>query len=170
MDTKYKVNDTVLYGADGVCRITEISEKEMAGVVREYYILQPISRPSSVIYVPTNNERLCAKLKSVLTKNEIQKLINDMPTIGTMWIENENERKLKYKEILQSGDRSAIVSMIKTLSDHQKKVKENGRKMHVCDEKFMKNAEKILYDEFAHVLGIESSQVIEYIMSLTGTV
>ena len=38
-----------------------------------------------------------------------------------------------------------------------------GRKVHVCDERFLKEAEKILYDEFAHVLDIEPEQVLPYI-------
>ena len=39
----FSINDTVLYGANGVCRITDICQKEFSGVIKDYYILTPVS-------------------------------------------------------------------------------------------------------------------------------
>ena len=39
-----------------------------------------------------------------------------------------------------------------------------GRKFHVADEHFLHDAEKILYDEFAHVLQIKRDQVLPFIL------
>ena len=38
----FQINDTVVYGAQGVCRIEEISKREMAGKAMEYYVLKPV--------------------------------------------------------------------------------------------------------------------------------
>ena len=159
----YKVNDTVLYGAEGVCVIEEIAVKDLGGISMEYYVLKPVNRETSTIYVPTKNQKLRDKMRRILSADEIRQLIRTMPALNTIWIEDDNERKRSYREIIQSGDRDQIIRLIKTLYLHQTEVKEMGRKVHVCDERFLKESEKILYNEFAHVLDIEPEQVLPYI-------
>ena len=39
-----------------------------------------------------------------------------------------------------------------------------GKKMHVSDERFFKEAEKLLYDEFAMVLEIKPEEVLPFIL------
>lgn len=39
-----------------------------------------------------------------------------------------------------------------------------GKKLYKNDEKVMKEAEKMLYEEFAHVLDIRPDQVLPFIM------
>ena len=38
----YRVDDLVLYSAQGVCKITDITTKKINGEVNEYYILKPV--------------------------------------------------------------------------------------------------------------------------------
>ena len=66
--------------------------------------------------------------------------------------------------MLFRSDRTALVRMIKTLYQHQQKQQRRGKKLHVVDERFMKEAERILYEEFAHVLNIQKEQVVPFIM------
>ena len=81
-----------------------------------------------------------------------------------MWIDDENKRKEFFHNILVEGDRRKLIMMIKTIYLHQQEqFKNNKRKLHISDERFFKDAEKLLYDEFAYVLGIEPHQVIDFI-------
>ena len=48
---------------------------------------------------------------------------------------------------------------LKTLRLHQRKLRDSGRKFHASDERFLKEAERVLYGEFAHVLHLEPAQV-----------
>ena len=41
---------------------------------------------------------------------------------------------------------------------------EKGKKLHVNDARIFIEAEKMLYEEFAHVLHIEREQVLPFIM------
>ena len=50
----YSINDTVLYGANGVCRVSDICQKEFSGTAKDYYILRPISNEALTIFVPVN--------------------------------------------------------------------------------------------------------------------
>jgi len=81
------------------------------------------------------------KLRKILSSEQIYELIRAMPEEGSIWIEDENERKQKYKEIIQSGDRLELIRMIRTLYFHREELKEAGRKFHLCDEHFVEQVE-----------------------------
>jgi RNA polymerase-interacting CarD/CdnL/TRCF family regulator len=55
--------------------------------------------------------------------------------------------------------------MINTLHQHKKVQAEAGRKFHLCDENFLRDAEKLLNAEFSLVLGIQPADVGAYILS-----
>lgn len=158
------VNDVILYGNDGVCRVIEKVKKKFAGQYNEYYILKPVHNETSTIYVPVDGEKLSGKVRQIISKEEIYSLIELMPQKGTIWIDNESARKDQYKQILSSGDRSMIISLIKTLYIHGQERKSCGKKMHLIDERFMHDAEKIIYEEFSHVLDIRPDQVLPFIL------
>ena len=67
----YHVQDTVLYGQSGVCRIADIAEKDVGGGLRAYYVLQPVFEESATIFVPVGNEALTAKMRRVMSEAEI---------------------------------------------------------------------------------------------------
>lgn len=159
----YHVEDAVLYGSDGICRIAEIVTKDFGGAPTEYYVLKPIRQEASTIYVPVKNEALVQKMRHVLPEEKILELIEGMPDEKVHWIENDEERKTAYREILSTGDRSGLIRMIKSLYLHEKEMKGNGKHLRAADERFFKEAERMLYDEFALVLGIEPEQVLAFI-------
>lgn len=160
----FQVNDTILYGTDGVCVITEIAKRKFGKTTREYYVLKPVYKDDAVIYVPTDSEKLLGKMRRILSAEEIYRLIRSMPEEGLLWVDDENERKRVYTDVIHSGDRRAMVRMVKALYLHQQSLRKAGRKFHTCDERFMKDAEQILYHEFAHVLHMEPDQVRPFIL------
>lgn len=159
----YKVNDTVLYGNDGICRIENIIQRKLTDRIVEYYVLKPVYKDNATVYVPTQNEELVKKMKKLLSYDEIMNLIQNMPDCQVDWIENDNRRKGKYREIIRSGDHEQLIQMVKTLYHHKKSLEKIGKKFHVSDKKFMKEAENILYKEFAYVLKIKKEEVIPFI-------
>ncbi len=54
--------------------------------------------------------------------------------------------------------------MIKALHFHQQEQQKKGRRLHISDERFMKEAEKMLYEEFAYVLNIRKEEVLPFIL------
>ena len=160
----YQVGDTVLYGAEGVCVVEDITTKDFGGEAREYYVLKPVHQDGATFYLPTCSPAAREKLRKVLSAGQIYELIRTMPDETPVWIDDENERKLKCKEIIQSGDRLKLIRLIKALYLHREELKGEGKKFHISDERFMKDAEKLLYDEFAHVLSISPEQVLPFII------
>ena len=159
----FSKDDIVMYASQGVCKITDITTKEVCGQKIEYYVLKPIYSDTALLYIPTENEKLASQLRRVLTKDEIIDLIKSLKEEDVEWIENENMRKDKYKELLSAGDRRGLIGMIRTLYIHKEKLSEHGKKLHIVDERFFKDAEKILYDEFALVLDIKTDEVLPFI-------
>lgn len=161
---EFKNGDTVIYGIHGVCTVLGIEAKEFMGKQSDYYVLAPTSDTRSTVFVPTDNELLVSKIKRIMKPSEIYGLIRQMQTEENIWIESDAERKRKYAEILKSGDRVALVRLIKTLYLHREKQSEAKKKLHASDESFLRDAEKLLYEEFAHVLNITNDQVLPFIM------
>jgi len=157
-----------MYGTHGICKIACIEEHNFTGTTKEYYVLKPIQDEKATIYVCVSNEKATSQMRQVMSEEEIYRMIEAMPDEASEWIENKNERNEKYKEILNSGDRMALVRMIKSLYLHREHQKEIGKKLHLTDEKFFKDAEKMLYDEFAVVLNIKPDQVLPFIMGQLG--
>lgn len=167
-DEMYSKDDIVMYASQGVCKITDITTKEIGGKSIEYYVLKPIYSDTALVYIPIANETLTGKMRRVLAKEEILTLIHSIEKEDQPWIENEHIRKEKYKEILSCGDRHGLISMIKALYVHRTYLNEHGKKMHVVDERFFKEAEKILYEEFAFVLNIKLEEVLPFIKDRLG--
>lgn len=160
----YCVGDTVLYGSQGVCRIVGTDEKKIGGNKIEYFVLKPVYDENSTVFVPSSNDNLMSKMRSVLSAEAIYQMIKAMPDEDTIWIDDENERKQKYQKIISEGDRKKLVQLIKTLHLHKVSQQKKGRKLHQCDEGMLKQAEKLLYDEFALVLKIKPDEVLPFIM------
>lgn len=159
----FQANDTVIYGAHGVCNITEVTKKDFCGERREYYALTPVYNGGTTIYVPADNPTLTGKMRRVLSAEEIYRIIHSMPREETLWVENEPERRVRYQTILTGGDRRELVGMIKALYLHKQDQLAKRKHLHASDEIFLRDAEKLLYDEFALVLDIEPEQVLPFI-------
>ena len=52
----FKVDDVIIYGKKGVCRIEKTEEKIIDGVKRNYFVLKPVNDSGATIFAPTDNE------------------------------------------------------------------------------------------------------------------
>ncbi len=158
-----ETNTLVAYGANGICRIEGISDQVVDGVNRKFYVLRPLDSDSSTIYVPTDSEALCMKMKQLLAPDEVLALIGRMPETSTIWIDDDRERNERYHKILADGDYGELTALTKTLYERKQHLARYGRKLRSADERALQQAEKILFSEMAVVLGIERSEVLPFI-------
>lgn len=159
----FKINDVVVYGSQGVCEIVDIEEKKIDGASKFYFVLKPKADRGATFYVPTWNEKAWGKMRKVMTKKDVNDLIDSMPNRNPTWITNENERREAYKKILASGDQAAIISMVQALFIHKKEREAEGKRLHMSDEHFMKDAEQLLYNEWQYVLNVDKAGLMDYI-------
>lgn len=159
----FKQGDIVSYGTTGVCKIDGEMENKVKGEIKKYLVLKPVYQENSKVFVPMDNEELKDRMKPLLTAEEINELIENMQDDDTQWILNDNERAGIFKDAIKGGDREKLVKMVRVLYLHRKTQLEKGRKLHASDEHYLKDAEKLLFDEFALVLGIDPDEVVGFI-------
>ena len=82
----YAIGQTVLYGANGVCSISEITTRKIGKEAIEYYVLKPMGMQASTVYVPTKNEELVGRMRAVGTAEEVRALLDDRTSPSTGWI------------------------------------------------------------------------------------
>lgn len=80
------------------------------------------------------------------------------------WITDEGQRKLRFRELISSGDRAQLMGMIGALHRHKRTQLTAGRKFHQSDENFLNDAEKLLNAEFAQVFGLLPGKVNAFIL------
>ena len=159
----YNVNDMVVYGNQGVCEIVNIGTLSMSMVDRkkQYYTLRPIYQRDASVYVPVDN--VTAVMRPVISKKDAESLIKKIPDIDYAWIVNEQERETQYKSALKTCDCEELVKIIKTLNKRKKSRQDAGKKVTVVDERYFRQAENQLFEELAYALGMDKSDVGEYI-------
>ncbi len=159
----FKVGDVVIYGLQGICRIDCIEPKKIGKQVMDYYVLKPVFNENTSVFVPINNDVLTSKMKSVLTKSQIEILLKKAADIDTINIQDENQKREIYKKILSGGDRERLIALIKTIHTQRDIRRQDNKKLNMNDEQTLRKAEDILYNEIAFVYGVELDDIINII-------
>ncbi len=86
---------------------------------REYYVLDSVYGNRMQTYIPVDN--ISVIMRPTLKKEEVLDLIQSLPDIDSEWIQDDNQRKVLFSEILQSCDPTRIAHLIKTIYHRQKR-------------------------------------------------
>lgn len=159
----FQQGSLVVYGMHGVCKILGMEIRRVDRSSVEYYVLEPVKQSEDRYYVPSQNPIALSKMRPLLSKEQLDTLLSSPEVSQNAWIADENQRKQRYRELITSGDRAALLSMVKALHIHKEEQAALGRRLHLCDENFLKDAENLLSGEFSLVLGIAPSEVGAYI-------
>ena len=159
----YQAGETVFYGTEGVCRVVEIREMKVGGEMADYYVLRPIYREGTTVFVPLKNELLVSRMRPLLTRDRIDRMIDEVNEEDKDWIEDASERKAEFQRILLSADRRELLSMVRVLYLRRLNLQTCGKRLRSNDEQMLRDAEKLLDEEFSVVLHIRPREVSEYI-------
>lgn len=159
----YQLGDQVVYGIHGVCRIIDTEIRSVDRKKVEYFVLEPREQPGARYYIPTQNQAALSKLRPLLSRAQLEALLESSDTRQDCWVADEGRRKQRYRELINSGDRAALISMVRTLHRHKADQIAAGRKFHLCDENFLRDAEKLLTSEFSLVLDMAPADAVAYI-------
>ena len=153
----------VVCGNKGVCMVEDITTLDISGVdkKREYYILKPIYMAGSTVYVPM--DAAGDSMRSVLSKEEAEKLVHDIPDIPLITITNDKMLEQEYRGCMKTNSCEELIKIIKTIYMRKQKRLEAGRKVTAVDAKYFKLAEDNLYGELAISLGLSRDAVENYI-------
>ncbi len=165
----YNVGDKVVYGESGVCRIVEISEKNITGENELYYTMEPCYQ-GYMIYAPVENCKVY--MRPIISKDEAINLIDDIPSIeeGAFQCHTLREQIEHYESLVKTHSLKDLFRL--TTSIHHKKAEAQAakRKLGAVDEKFMKRAEDLLFGELAMALDIPRADVSKFIEERLGKI
>ncbi len=159
----FQSGDRVIYGIHGVCRVVDQEERVIDHKHMNYLVLEPEGQEGSSFFVPTGNAAAMGKVKTMLSKEKLEDMLNSPKVQNSGWIFDENQRKQTYRELIGSGDRERLLGMVGALYRHKAAQTAAGRKCHLCDENFLRDAEKLLLSEISIVLEMEPDRAKQYL-------
>ncbi len=157
------VGQTVLYGSNGVCMVDDVTEKRIGKTKIQYYVLKPLCNNTSTLFVPTANQQLVSKMRRILTEDEAEAILRNLPPCGD-WNDNKQERSEQFRAIITEGSCVELIRLIRLVRTHEQEQLAGGKRLHITDERFLKEAEKMICEEFSLVLHISRDEVLERIM------
>ena len=161
----FEIDQVVSYGSNGIFKIEEIADINLTGSLKKYYVLKSANQNGSVVYVPVDNEKLISKIHPVLTADEVNNIIKDLPTADCYWIENDEERKKKFNSVISKSDPRELGWLIHSVYLHQQDIANQRKKLHIVDERAFREAERIFYGLISFVLNISIESVPSFIAS-----
>lgn len=161
----FEIGQYIVYGSNGVCKVTDIGHVEMEGISKDrlYYTLEPCYSKGSRIMTPTDNTKTI--MRNLITKEEADQLIDSVEEVDVLWIADERKRDEAYKQVIAKCDCLELVRVIKTIYLRKQKRLAAGKKVTISDERFFKLAEDNLYSELAIVLGVSKEEAREYMIN-----
>ena len=157
------VGQTVLYGSNGVCVVDDVTEKRIGKTKMQYYVLKPLCNNTSTLFVPTANQQLVSKMRRILTEDEAEAILRNLPPCGD-WNDNKQERSEQFRAIITEGSCVELIRLIRLVRTHGQEQLAGGKRLHISDERFLKEAEKMICEEFSLVLHISRDEVLERIL------
>lgn len=159
----FNIGDYIVHGRNGVCKVVDITHVDISGADKNqlYYTLVPMRSEDSKIFYPVDSDRVV--MRSVVSKEEANNIVSCIEDIEPMWIDNDRQREEKYKEAIGSCDCQKLICIIKTLHARNQERISQGKRITYVDDRYLKEAKQNLHDEFSIALGIEPSEVEEYI-------
>lgn len=164
----YQKGDHVRYGTNGVCVIADIETMTSMDrrSVKDYYVLRPVAESGTKIFVPLDNPALLGKMHAILTREEINEAIRQSAADPLPWVGNRSRRSEAFKEILKTAEPFPLLQLCSCIHGRRLQLSQEGKRLSGSDEAILKQAERLVENEFAFSLDIPRSEVAAYIHAL----
>lgn len=151
-DTKFNIDQKIVYPSQGVGLITEIFTKNFRGTDMQYYKIY-IEASDMIVMVPVEKAEDLG-IRAIVDAAEAEKALNsladDFEPITSDW-------KLRYQmnlDLLKKGTIADIAAIVRCLYNRSK-VKE----LPILERKLYDQAKKLLEDEISIAMGISAKEV-----------
>ena len=165
MSQAFDVGAYVKYGGTGICRIDRIEELEFPGqrTPRACYVLRPLRNSAIEVSVPLDNPTLCGKIKSLLSREEADRLLLAARSEEPIpWIEDRKQRSQEFRKLIAGGDTATLLRLVHSILLHKASC---GKRLSTADDNVRRDAERLLDEEYAYSMGISAEEAGRYIRS-----
>ena len=147
----------IIYGTNGVCKVSDCTRSDIPGDNRMYYVLSPVGQERSTIYTPVDNQKVL--MRAVISREEAVSLIEGIPSYEELIIPETRDQEQQYKQILRGQDCTMLLRFIKALYRRKECREEDGKKITAVDEKYISMVKNSLLNELAIALDMEKEDV-----------
>lgn len=166
----FQPGELLVYGTTGVCRMEGITRLDQTGPNKnkQYYVLKPLFQ-DGVIYSPVDHQKV--PIRSVITREEADALIDLIPTLQVEACRAPTLQALSqyYQTAIRSHDCKDLMELMMSLYIKRQQAEAQNRHLGMVDERYMKQAERLLHGEFSAALGIPFEEVPDYIAKRVGS-
>lgn len=161
----FQVGEYIVYGINGICRVEEIGPSPYDHEdPRTFYLLIPLNNPmSSTIHTPVDNDHV--PMRRLMTKEEIKKLMAAIPSIETLTVPVEKQRREIYRTVIGELKPEGYVKVIKTVRRRREELTAARKHFPVTDLEYGRLAKHLLCSECACVLGLSEEEADNYIQN-----
>lgn len=160
----FQPGELLVYGTTGVCRVEEITAPDFtrADRGRQYYLLRPLYQ-DGVIYAPVDSGKV--PIRPVISREEAEALIDLIPSVRAEACHAPTMQALAqhYQSAVRSHDCRELLELTMSIYLKQRQAEAQKRRLGMVDERYMKQAERLLYGELAAALDIPYEEVQPYI-------
>ena len=161
----FQIGERVVYGFHGVCKVMDLEERVVDRKKVVYMVLEPMGQGSARFYIPTHNAVAMTKIKRILSREELEDLLQSDAVRNGSWIAEENLRKQMYRELISKGERENLMQMVRCIYLYKAEQAAAGKRCHLCDDNFLRDAERLLTSEIAMILELDPEQAKQYLRS-----
>ena len=160
----FAIGDMIVYGSDGVYTVSEYTKSPIdKGDLRVFYILKPLTGADGNRVI-TPSEGGTTPMRPVMGREEALALVEKIPEIGIITVENERSRRDVYRSVMSGGCGENMVSMIKTVRERRRVFARLKRRLSETDADFESRAKHCLYSELSVALDIPYREVEGHII------
>ena len=161
----FSVDEYVVYGSEGVCRVEQIGHPNIAGLdsTKEYYTLMPVYK-SGRIYAPIDS---LIPMRPAMDAETAKELISEMPHMPSRLDvpPDSKEAAAFYKSLVRTYECRKLISIVKHVQRKQRELACVKKNVSAADMKFMKIARDMICGELGFSLGVSPKDVRERLES-----
>ena len=143
----YKIGDKVVYPMHGAGVIVALEDKEVFGIVKEYYILNmPIG--GMKVSLPVDSIEKIG-VRDIISNEEADQLLEDFYNHECDETTNWNKRYRENMEKIKSGSITSVAFVVKALM-----IRDKAKGLSTGERKMLSSAKQIMLSEIMLVKGI----------------
>jgi CarD family transcriptional regulator len=161
----FKVGDTIVYSDGKIYKIVEETEKDYGRGPQQYFELKQNElykdEKNTSVFAP--KQKVQNESRTLMTKKEVIRLIDELPKIDPIWINDSKQRKLIFSEYANSRDPKLISKLIKSFYFRTEELKDTNKSLTITDKRLMEKLKYDLFIEISLALNIPFDDVVSYI-------
>ena len=167
-DLVFNIGDKIIYGTEGVFVVAEYTASPIdKNDGRVFLMLRPVfGAEGNLILTPAEGGSVF--MRAVMDRDAALALIDKIPDIGEVAVENERLRREAYRAVMSQGRGEDYVSIIKTVRRRRVDFLAQKRRISETDTDFETRAKRCLWGELSVALDISYGDVEAFIAERLG--